>query len=119
MSIKIITDSSCDLSLDIIKKYNIGIVPANVSIDSQSYKDTELDKSVFYDKMRNSKELPKTSCPSPDVFTSLYDCKEDNVIVFTLTSKLSATYSTAVLGKNLFEENNSKRVEIIDTEKTS
>lgn len=115
MSIKIITDNSCDLSLDIIKKYNIGIVPVNVSIDNQNYKDTDINKSDFYKKIRNSKELPKTSCPSPDVFASLYNCKEDNVIVFTLTSKLSATYSTAVLGKNLFEDNN-KRIEIIDTE---
>ena len=116
MSIRIITDNSCDLSLDIIKKYNIGIVPLNVSIDGENYKDTEMDLKDFYSKMKASKELPKTSCPSPDVFASLYNCKEDNVIVFTLTSRLSATYSTAVLGKNLFEENNDKRVEIIDTE---
>lgn len=116
MSIKIITDNSCDLSLDIINKYNIGIVPLNVSIDGQNYKDTEMINSDFYNKMKNSKELPKTSCPSPDIFASLYNCEEDNVIVFTLTSKLSATYSTAVLGKNLFKENNNKRVEIIDTE---
>lgn len=116
MNIKIITDNSCDLSLDIINKHNIGIVPLNVSIDGQNYKDTEMINSDFYSKMKNSKELPKTSCPSPDVFASLYNCKEDSVIVFTLTSKLSATYSTAVLGKNLFEENNNKRVAIIDTE---
>ena len=58
MSIKIITDNSCDLSLDIINKYNIGIVPLNVSIDGQNYKDTEMINSDFYNKMKNSKELP-------------------------------------------------------------
>lgn len=115
MSIKIITDSSCDLSLDIIKKYNIGLIGLNISINNQNYKDTEMSNDEFYKEMKNSKELPKTSCPSPDVFASAYDCKEDNVIVFTLTSKLSATYSTAVLGKNIFAETNSKRVETIDT----
>lgn len=116
MNIKIITDSSCDLSLEMINKYNIGVVSLNVSIDGTNYKDTEMLNSDFYDRMKNSKELPKTSCPSPDIFSSLYNCKEDNVIVFTLTSKLSATYSTAILGKNLFEENNNKRVEVIDSE---
>ena len=116
MSIKIITDNSCDLSLDIINEYNIGIVPLNVSINGENYKDTEMNKNDFYSKMKSSKELPKTSCPSPDIFASLYHCEEDNVIVFTITSKLSATYSTAVLGKNLFEENSNKRVEVIDTE---
>ena len=116
MSIKLITDNSCDLNLDIIKKYNIGIVPLNVLIDNQNYKDTEISKKDFYDKMRSSKELPKTSCPSPDVFASLYDCEEDHVIMITLTSKLSGTYSAAMLGKNLFEENNNKRVAVIDSE---
>ena len=103
MSIKIITDSSCDLNKDIINRYNIEIVSLNVSIGEEHYKDTEMDLKDFYDKMKASKELPKTSCPSPAVFMSLYNCEKDNVIVFTATSKLTAIYSTAVLGKNLFE----------------
>ena len=115
MSIKIITDSSCDLNKDIINRYNIEIVSLNVSIGEEYYKDTEMDLKDFYNKMKASKELPKTSCPSPAVFMSLYNCEEDNVIVFTATSKLTAIYSTAVLGKNLFEEENNKRIEIIDT----
>lgn len=119
MSIKIITDSSCDLNKDIINRYNIEIVSLNVSIGEEYYKDTEMDLKDFYNKMKASKELPKTSCPSPAVFMSLYNCEEDNVIVFTATSKLTAIYSTAVLGKNLFEEENNKRIEIIDTKNGS
>lgn len=115
MSIKIITDSSCDLNKDIINRYNIEIVSLNVSIGEEYYKDTEMDLKDFYNKMKASKELPKTSCSSPAAFMSLYNCEEDNVIVFTATSKLTAIYSTAVLGKNLFEEENNKRIEIIDT----
>ena len=116
MSIKIITDRSCDLNKDIIEKYNIDVIPFNIFMDEKCYKDTELDSKDFYNKMKASKELPKTSCQSPAVFMPLYDCEEDNVIVFTATSKLTAMYSIAVLGKNLFEEeNNNKRIEIIDT----
>lgn len=119
MSIKIITDSSCDLNKDIINKYHIDVISLNVSIGEEYYKDTELDLKDFYSKMKASEELPKTSCPSPAVFMSLYNCKEDNVIVFTATSKLTAIYSTAILGKNLFEEENNKRIEIIDTKNGS
>ena len=119
MSIKIITDSVCDLSKDIINKYHIDVISFNVSIGEEYYKDTELNLKDFYSKMKASEELPKTSCPSPAVFMSLYNCEEDNVIVFTPTSKLTAMYSIAVLGKNLFEEENNKRIEIIDTKNGS
>ena len=114
--INIITDSSCDLNKDIIEKYNIKIVPLNVSFGEDVYIDGELDKKEFYEKMRNSKELPKTSCPSPDKFIQSYEGNED-VIVFTLASALSGTYSAALLAKNMMlEENPNKKIAVIDTE---
>lgn len=116
MRIKIITDSSCDLSNDLIQKYNIKNIGLSVLINNENYKDTDLDYETFYKQMRESKELPKTACPSPDTFAREYDCEEDNIIVFTLTSKLSGTYSAAVLGKDIFLEDNSKNIAVIDTE---
>ncbi|MCR1822335.1 DegV family protein [Terrisporobacter muris] len=114
--IKIITDSSCDLNKDIIEKYNINIVPLNVSFGEDTYIDGELDKSEFYERMRNSKELPKTSCPSPDKFMQSYEGDED-VIIFTIASALSGTYSAALLAKNMMlEENPNKKIAVIDTE---
>ena len=114
--IKIITDSSCDLNKDIIEKYNINIVPLNVSFGEDTYIDGELDKIEFYERMRNSKELPKTSCPSPDKFMQSYEGDED-VIIFTIASALSGTYSAALLAKNMMlEENPNKKIAVIDTE---
>ena len=114
--IKIITDSSCDLNKDIIEKYDIGVVPLNVSFGEDTYIDGELDKKEFYDRMTNSKELPKTSCPSPEKFMKSYEGDED-IIVFTLSSALSGTYSTALLAKNMMlEENSNKKIAVIDTE---
>ncbi|GAA0712858.1 DegV family protein [Paraclostridium ghonii] len=114
--IKIITDSSCDLNIELIQKYDIGIVNLNVSFGDETYADGEMDNNTFYNRMASSKELPKTSCPSPEKFADMYNCEEDEVLVLTLSSKLSATYSTAVLAKNMFEEENSeKRIEVIDT----
>ena len=113
--IRIITDSSCDLNKDIIEKYNIKVVPLNVSFGDEIYMDSELDNKEFYEKMKNSKELPKTSCPSPERFINSYEGDED-VIVLTISSKLSGTYSAALLAKNMMlEENPNKKIEVIDT----
>ncbi|MBC6696115.1 DegV family protein [Terrisporobacter mayombei] len=117
--IKIISDSSCDLSKEIIEKYKIDIVPLNISFGEEIYVDGELEKKEFYRKMKESKELPKTSCPSPDMFLKSYEGEED-VIVLTIASKLSGTYSSALLAKSMYEENNpNKKIAVIDSESGS
>jgi DegV family protein with EDD domain len=114
--IKIITDSSCDLNKEIVQKYNIGIAGLNVSFGEETYIDGEMENDIFYKRMAESKELPKTSCPSPEKFIKSYE-GEDEILVLAISSKLSATYSTAVLAKNMFlEENPNKRIEVIDTQ---
>ena len=115
--IRIVTDSSCDLNKDIVEKYNIEIVPLNVAFGDDIYTDGEIEKDEFYKMMANSPVLPKTSCPSPERFMRSYEGKEDEILVITLASKLSGTYSTAVLAKNMFEEEYpNKKVTVIDTE---
>lgn len=114
--VKIITDSSCDLNKDIVQKYNIGIVGLNVSFGEETYIDGEMDNDTFYKRMAESKELPKTSSPSPERFIKSYEGKEE-ILVLTISSKLSATYSTAVLARSIFlEENSNKRIAVIDTQ---
>lgn len=117
MTIKLITDSSCDLSAEILHKYNIKNIDLTVSINNIDYNDTELKHEDFYEKMKNSTDLPKTACPSPYDFAKEYECEENNIIVFTLTSKLSGIYSAACLGRDIFlEENKSKNIIVVDTE---
>ncbi len=119
-NIRIITDGSCDFPKEIIERVNPSIVGINVSFGEESYiGGIEIDSQTFYNKMKENKELPKTSSPSPDRFIELYECEED-LIVFTLTSKLSSTYSNAVLAKNMYlEENPHKRIEVIDSQSGS
>ena len=123
-NIKIITDASCDLPKEVIDKYDINVVNIDVSFDEEVFtcgleveESIKLDNDTFYEKMGNMSDLPKTACPSPERFMKAYDTEEENVLVFTLTSKLSATYSTAVLAKDMFlEENPKKNIVIIDSE---
>ena len=118
--IRIVTDSSCDLNKDIAEKYNIEIVPLNVAFGDDMYEDGEIEKTEFYKMMDISPVLPKTSCPSPERFMKSYEGEEDEILVFTLTSKLSGTYSNAVLAKTIYlEEHPEKRIEVIDTQSGS
>ena len=115
--IRIVTDSSCDLNNEIAEKYNIEIVPLNIAFGDDIYADGEIEKAEFYKMMADSPVLPKTSCPSPERFMRSYEGEEEEILVITLASKLSGTYSTAVLAKSMFEEEyQNKKVAVIDTE---
>lgn len=115
--IRIVTDSSCDLNNEIAEKYNIEIVPLNIVFGDDIYADGEIEKAEFYKMMADSPVLPKTSCPSPERFMRSYEGEEEEILVITLASKLSGTYSTAVLAKSMFEEEYpNKKVAVIDTE---
>lgn len=121
-NIRIITDGSCDFPQEVIEKVKPAVVGINVSFGDESFiGGVDIDDKTFYSKMKGSKELPKTSSPSPDRFIELYkECEEDEILVFTLTSKLSSTYSNAVLAKTMYlEEHPEKRIEVIDSQSGS
>ncbi|MGL5330783.1 MAG: DegV family protein [Peptostreptococcaceae bacterium] len=114
--IKLVADGSCDLPKEIIERYNIEVVGINVSFGDESFVGgVDIDSETFYGRMKVEKELPKTSCPSPERFINVFKGEED-VLLITITSKLSGTYSAAVLAKNMHdEEGSNNRVEIIDS----
>ena len=115
--IKIITDGSCDLSHEVLNKFNINVVPLGVSFGEEHYTaGVDIDNKEFYAKMKESKELPKTFCPSPENFCKEYQCEEDKIIVIALSSKLSGTYNSASLARELYlSEHKEKDIRVIDS----
>jgi len=102
--LQLVTDSSCDLTDELIIKHNIHVVPLVVNIDGELYwEKVNITPKEFYKKMSLSKDLPKTSQPTPsafaDVFTEL--SKSGPVLCITISSGLSGTYQSACLGKDL------------------
>lgn len=97
--IKIVTDSSVQLTPDEIKKYDIHVIPLNIIIDGKSYVDGEtIQRDEFMDKMANAKELPKTSQPSIGQFVELYnDLTKDGseVLSIHMTKSISGTVDAA------------------------
>ncbi|MCT4583302.1 MAG: DegV family protein [Peptostreptococcaceae bacterium] len=115
--IRIVTDSSCDLPDFIINKYNIGVAYLNVIFGDKAYIDKkEIGADEFYSMMKNSKELPKTSSPSPQRFIKEFEKEESDIIVVCLSSKLSSTHSSALIAKKMYEEDGGKnKIKVIDS----
>lgn len=112
--IKIITDSSADLPEELIKRYDITVVPLTVTIDGRDYLEkVDLTAEEFFTKMFASDILPKTSQPSPASFAETFAKfgTDTELLCLTISSGLSGTYQSACLGKELSNAN----VTVFDT----
>ncbi|MGX7417749.1 DegV family protein [Carnobacterium gallinarum] len=104
-NIKIVTDSTVQLSKAEIEKYQITVVPLNAMIDSVVYVDEEtITKEEFLEKMNASTELPKTSQPAIGSFVDAYQklsADGSQVLSIHVTEKLSGTVQAAHQASNL------------------
>lgn len=117
MSYKIVVDSCCDLPVEYRKNPKFEVVPLILEIDGNIIVDDDtFDQADYLAKVAASENCAKTACPSPELYMNAYDCDADDVYVVTLSSKLSGSYNSALLGKNLFhEEKGDKNIHIIDS----
>jgi len=121
MTVKIVTDSTSDLMPETASEMGITVVPLNVhfstDIGTETYRDgIDLKAEDFYRRLVQCEALPTTSAPAPGTFAEVYDklAKEtDEILVITISSKLSATYKAAVDGKAVMKSE--ARLEIIDS----
>ena len=114
MGIKIITDSTADISQEEAKKWNIVVVPLKSVFGEKAYLDgIDLSPEEFYAKLAQSKELPTTSQPSPfdfeQVFRQIQE-EGDQIIVICLAGNLSGTWQSA----NIAQENCGGDIWVID-----
>jgi DegV family protein with EDD domain len=74
MTIRIVTDSTCDLPAELIQKHNVTIIPMYINIGSHEYRDgIDMTRQEFYARLPDFKPLPTTAAPSPDVFRQTYE----------------------------------------------
>lgn len=114
--LKIIADSTCDLPIEIIKEYNIGIIPLNIIFNNEELRTqyVNLTNEEFYKRL-SSGESASTGVPGPAIFKEKIEegLKEaDEVIVITLSSKMSAVFQIATLTKNEYFDD---KVTIVDS----
>jgi DegV family protein with EDD domain len=114
--IKVFTDSTCDLPADIIKNYDISVVPMYVGFDEGTYRDgIDITAEELYKKVDEYGKLPKTSAPSPNDFYNAFKPYIDqgkDIVYVGLSSKLSSTLQNSIIAANEFPEG---RIEIVDS----
>ena len=120
MKYKIVADSSCDLNEELEKNVDVSLVPFKIDIDDSSYIDDEnIDLVDMTKKMLASPNPIKTSCPSPGDFAEEYE-EGENVFVVTISSKLSGTYNSALLAKDMAVESSpNKFIHVFDSKSAS
>jgi DegV family protein with EDD domain len=102
--LQLITDSSADLSPELISKRNISVVPMKINLEGSEYQEgVDITPKKFFEKMFASSELPKTSQPSPSTFAETFKALSDKgeLLCLTISSGLSGTYQSACIGRDL------------------
>lgn len=109
--IKIMADSTCDLSNEVLEKYDISIAPLTINIDGKTYKDrVDIQPDEFYGMLEALPEFPTTGMPSPAEYLKIIQqAVEDGnkeILCICMSSGTSGAYQSAVLAKDYFYEEN-------------
>ena len=120
MEYRIIGDSCLDLLKEDRKKEYLCTVPLTIMLDDETFIDDEsFNQKMFIEKVANSPNCPKSSCPTPELFMEQFDLA-DECYVITLSSKLSGSYNSACVAKQLYEEEHEgKKIHIFDSKSAS
>ena len=121
MSYKIAIDSCGELLNEWKDDERIESVPLTLMVGGESLIDDEtFDQKDFLKKVAACPECPNSACPSPERYMKAYECEADHIYAVTLSSELSGSYNSAVLGKSLFlEDNPGKKIHVFNSKSAS
>ncbi|MDT8392998.1 MAG: DegV family protein [Bacteroidales bacterium] len=122
-NIALVTDSTCDLSDELLDHYQINMLPLNLYFGHDHYLDkVTVQPDQFYDLLETSEEFPTTSQINERAFTNLYShlaSHYDAIISIHLTGQFSGTYSSAVKAAGRIRKEFNKPVRVIDSRNLS
>ena len=122
MSIRVVTDSSCDLPQSMIDEFKISVVPLSIRFGDEEFIDrVDINNNQFWERCRNSSQLPETAAPSVGQFEEVYRRLKSEgatgIVVVSLSSGLSATMQSAELAARAVV--GEIPVEVIDSQNVS
>ena len=118
MSYRIVGDSCSDPTEAMKQDPHFRFVPLTLIVgDTHVTDDESFDQKAFLKLVAESPEGPKTACPSPEQYLREFECDADMVFAVTLSSKLSGSYQSAVIAKQMYEEHHGedKKIFIVDS----
>lgn len=117
--IRIVTDTASDITSLEAKQKNIDLVSLKVMFGEEDFvQETVEDMQEFYEKILGDSVFPMTSRPSPQDYLTIYQealDKGQEVLVVSLSSRLSGTYESAVTAKNMLEANQANHIHVFDS----
>ncbi|NLG27959.1 MAG: DegV family protein [Chloroflexi bacterium] len=118
MTIRIVTDSTCDLPPALIAKYGITVVPLFINFGDQSYRDgVDISREEFYGRLRDGSQQPTTSAPGPGVFAGVYEQLAREGATGIISLHISSTLSNVVnVARLAAEEVTSVPVRVVDSQ---
>lgn len=113
--LRIYSDSTCDLSKELVERFNIGIIPLYVRLGDKEFLDgVDIAPEDLYRWSDEHGETPKTAAPNIDELSKIFDANSsDEYIVFTISSSMSVCFNNVRLAAEASEA--AKRVHVIDS----
>ena len=125
--IKIMADSTCDLSQEVLDQYDIQVAPLTVTMDGKTYRDKiDITADEFYSMMEKLDTPPTTGMPSPSSYLEIMNDAvakgHDEILCICMSSGTSGAYQSAVLAKDYFYEehkDSTVKIHVVDTKSMS
>ena len=121
MPVKIVTDSGADLPNKLAEELGIAVVPVYVRFGEEVYRDrVSISEDEFYERLTHDPVHPNTTQPGPQDFLEVYQklsADADGIVSIHITGKLSGTYNSALMARDMLETG--CPVEVIDSETLS
>lgn len=117
--VAIVTDTISCIPADLVKEYEINLMPVGLVIDRKLYLDTEISNAKFWEMFNQTREQITTSAVNPADFEAVFNRlakSTDSICCIHVSKKLSATLNEAVTAReNVLKTNPSLKIEIIDS----
>jgi len=121
--IALVTDSTCDLSQDLIDQYQINMLPININFGENHYLDkVTIQPEQFYTLLKENKDYPKSSQVNEKSFTNLYShlaSHYDSIIAIHLSDKLSGTFNSSKKAALAISTEFNKPISVINSKNLS
>ena len=124
---KLMADSTCDLSQDVITAYEIDIIPLTVTIEGTDYKDRlDITTDQYFEKLQAGSEAASTGAPSPSLYVEFFEKAirdgHSEILCICMSSGTSASYQSGELGRTQFFEENPEsevKIHVVDSKSMS
>lgn len=120
MSIRIVTDSTAYIPVDLQQKYQISVISLNIISSGRSEREVEVDWAKFYDSLAQLDEIPTSSQPIPGEMMNTFETlvnEGHEVLGIFLSSEMSGTFSSAHMIRSLIlEKNPDAKIELMDSQ---